>query len=522
MTEAHFHTSELDRPTRTRSRDDLVILTALSAATVAVRVLTLRTIDLGGDAAFKWFFVKSQAYANPWVFDHHTARFAIILPIWIVQRIFGAHPNGMYVLPLLAAVAQVPLLWACARLLGSVWCGVMACLALLLFEPAADSASQLLPGIFQATYVLGALHSTLRFGLDPQPQRRWLVLAAAWLFAAYLSMVTTVYFFPGAALAIWLVRGRIGDVAVVFGILAAAFVLETIGYALFSPYPFGQFQLILHTHTDVKPIGFWGLFGRFAALPLDWRAMLATWLACGAAWFGLRRRSELRGYARAYALWLLPLSGLAGMTLGIKSLNPIIPATTFDARYCHVLIPLLALGIGATLVAVASPPYARSIATRQPSPALPLAAAAIAIALTSWAAIRLYRPERSAFRVTDEQWSILNAAFETGIPIVGSNRSDHSQRKTLTCIEWAFLRSEQLLSGGQLVVRKLGKTHVGSRTHRYVSRDPLPPDVVARAIKRHRCLVTVERRDAEPKLGLAVYSGPECAPAWTAYASQLR
>src|ERR1700733_12547340 len=94
-------------PARAWTKADAALLAALIVAAALVRVVTLRTIDLGGDATFKWFFVRTWRYANPWVFDHHTARFSIILPIWVVQRALGPHPNGMYVLPVLAAVLQV-------------------------------------------------------------------------------------------------------------------------------------------------------------------------------------------------------------------------------------------------------------------------------------------------------------------------------------------------------------------------------------------------------------------------------
>jgi hypothetical protein len=296
--------------------------------------------------------VRSWGFANSWVFDHHTARFSINGWIWLVQRLFGTHPNGMYLTPLLASLAQVPLLYACGRALGVPAAGFAACLALLLFDPALDASSQLLPGIFQATYVLAALHALLCFARAPEQGRRWLCFAGAWLFAAYLAVVTTVYVFPGVALGAGAVRRSLRDAVWVFAVFAGLFVLETVGYALWSPYPFGQFQLILRTHTDVKPTTFLGLFERFLVLPPDWQIALAGWLLCGLAWLALRRSRQLPETRApgSYALWLVPASGLAGMTLGVKHLNPIIPATDFSIRYCDVLMPLLALGLGCTSV----------------------------------------------------------------------------------------------------------------------------------------------------------------------------
>lgn len=498
---------------RAWSRTDTGLLVALALATLVVRLITLRTIDLGGDATFKWFFVRSWQYANPWIFDHHTARFSINVPTWLVQRCFGSHPNGMYVTPLMAAVAQVPLLYGSGRALGSRAIGTLACLLLLPFEPAIDSASQLLPGIFQATYVLGASYSLLRFAAEPEPRRRWLIAAAAWFFAAYLAMVTTVYVLPGAALAVWLVRRSARDVSVLFGALAGLIALETLGYALFSPYPFGQFQMILHTHTDVKPTGFLGLFGRYAVLPRDWQAVLAGWLVAALAYAGWLRRHQLQGPQRASAdtAWLLPTTALGGMTFGVKGLDPIIPATDFSIRYFDVLIPMVALCIALALHAAVR----RGLESRAlPYPSQLAAAATMLAVLASTAlAIALYRPARNALAITDTQWRTLNDAFERNLPIVGSNRSEHFQRKTLTCIQWGYLSDALLLDGGELKLRDLGKTQVGQRIHRFISRTELSPEDVKAAIKARHCLVTVRRDDSEPKLAISVYDGPDCPQA---------
>ncbi|HKP61165.1 MAG TPA: hypothetical protein VJV78_30755 [Polyangiales bacterium] len=481
------------------SARDWASLIGLLAATLIVRITCLRTIDLGGDATFKWFFVRSWPFANTWVFDHHTARFSINVWIWMVQRLFGTHPNGMYLPPLLASLAQVPLLYACGRALGVPAAGFLACLLLLLFDPAHDASSQLLPGIFQATYVLAALHGVLRFARAPEQGRRWLWATGIWLFVAYLAMVTSVYVFPGVALGIWCVRRSVRDVAQVFGVFGALWLLETIGYALWSPYPLGQFQLILHTHTDVKPTTFFGLFDRFRALPHDWQGVLLTWLACAGAWLGFFRRRQPQQPGN-YALWLVPASALAGITFGIKHLNPIIPATDFSVRYCDVLMPLVALGLGCTAAWLAE------LAGRRPRPAL----AAFALVVAAGGAVRQYRPAEPALHVTDQQFRILNDALARNLPIVGANRSEHFQMKTLTCIQWGYIEEQKLLADGELRLFQLGKTRVGSRIHRFLARTELDPELVARAIKSHQCLVTATRLDAEPKLGLSVFDGPDC------------
>jgi hypothetical protein len=492
------------------SRTDSFLLAALFLGTVCVRVLTLRTIDLGGDATFKWFFVRTWQYANPWVFDHHTARFSVNVPTYLVQRVFGSHPNGMYLPPLLAAVAQAPLLYGCGRALGSRGLGVVAGCLTWLFEPAVDASSQLLPGVFQATYLLAAVLCCLRFAEEPGSRRSSLAWAGVWLFAAYLAMVTTVYALPGVALAIWLVRRRVLDAAIVLGGFAAWVGLETLGYALWTPYPFGQFQVILRTHTNVVPTTLLGLVLRTGNLPRDWLAVLAVWLLCALAFVALRRGAWLQpSRPGRHALWLVPASVLAGMSIGIKRIQPIVPATEFRVRYYDVLVPLLALGLAALLVWSASWLLRRRPLPVRVAPAL----AGLGMLASVLFALGAYAPRGAhAFELTHEQFRALNDAAAHNHPIVGSNRSDHLQMKTLTCVQWAYLEDRFLLSNGELRLRKLGKASIRGRTHRYWSADRASPDAVAAAIKQRRCLVTVMRRDGEPKLGLSAFAGPECSP----------
>jgi hypothetical protein len=324
---------------RDSTRLDLLTIGALVLATVIVRVATLRTIDLGGDAAFKWFFVRSWSASNPWKFDHHTARFAINIPIWLSQRLLGTHPDVMYVAPLVASVLQVPLIYAIARMSSTRFVGVVACLLLLLFEPMVDASSQLLPGIFQGTYVLAASWAYMHFAVSSQASQRWLLAVGALLFVAYLSMVATVYFLPGFALAVWLVRRNARDAAVLLGSFAGLVALETAIYALFSSYKYGQFQIILATHTDVRPTTLLGLFRRYAVLSSQWRFALITCSIASCVLLARARRPAL------VAIALVPASCLLGMTFGVKHIGPLIPATDFSIRYFDVLSPFVMLSV---------------------------------------------------------------------------------------------------------------------------------------------------------------------------------
>jgi hypothetical protein len=126
-------------------------------------------------------------------------------------------------------------------------------------------------------------------------------------------------------------------------------------------------------------------------------------------------------------------------------------------------------------------------------------------------AARLYQlPAGHALAINHAQWQTLNDAYARGLPIVGANRDNHFQMKTLVCIQWAYLSDALIRVDGALVLTRQGKTQVGSRSHRYVTREERSPESVSRAIRQHRCMVAATRRQGEPKLELRLYDGPEC------------
>jgi len=471
-------------------------------ATLGVRLWTLRSMDMGGDAAFKWFFIRSWRADNPWVYDHHTARFAVNIPAWVFQQLLGSHPNVMYAAPLFFSLLQIPWLYAIGLRLGSVAAAVIASIGLLLFESNLIASSQLLPGIFQATYLLAALHALIVFAGEPS-RGRWLLFAGGCLFAAYLSLVTTVYFLPGVALGVWGVRRKLLDVLRVCGVFVGLVLLETCAYALWSPFRYGQFQIIARTHTNVEPTTFFGLFSRFAELPLEWHIAIGLWLASCAALLQLRSPA-------ARLPFCLVASGLFGMAFGIKHLDPLVPALNFRTRYFDPLMPPIALCIGLAL-GVAVQRVGRRFASRSrvsKLPAWPIAAGAYAVACAL--ALVCYRLPEPALLTQHRQWQLLNAAYAQDLPIVGVNRSEHSQRKTLRCVQWAFLRDDLLLDQGALKLTKLGKSQARGHHYYFLARSAQAADAVSQAIKRRACFLGVARRETEPRLDVKVHAGPQC------------
>lgn len=511
---------------------DPAVTCVLTLAALVALASTLPSLDMGGDAAWKWAFVRCWGRGLPWVFDHHTARFAINLPIYLSQRAFGAHPNAMYVAPIAFALMQVPLVVAIGRRIASRPVAVVAALSLIAFGPWATSASQLLPGVFQTTYLLFALYAHCRFA--EQPGAKWLIATGVALFAAYLAMISSLYFLPGFVLATLCVRRRASDVLLWASVLFGAIALETAAYALFSEFPAGQLQIVRRTHDNIEPIQFWELFRRFGVLPATWRLALAAGSGAAIVLLALGRQPALLGLPWIAGVFLL------GSTFGVKSLDPLVPALNFRDRYFDPLAPLIALMVPASIAVVASawkrgwrselgfrPPFAavasRAVAAHagEPRPALlpaglrepaALALTVVLAALTALAVVSARgASSRRVWADNAAHFEQLTSAFLAGVPIVGKNARDHDQIKTLTVIAYVFLADEAFLALPDPRRPLLYRSRDRRRSYRVLSRSELAPEPLARAIRKARCVVFAARRTSEPRL--VIRSGAACEAA---------
>jgi|GEM_PF-6963260 len=490
--------------------EDVLVLAVLVLAAAGLLIATLPGIDMGGDAAWKWSFVRSWGHGLPWVYDHHTARFAVNVPIYLSQRLFGTHVNAMYVAPVAFALLQIVLVYECGRLMGSRGVGLGAAAGLLAFEPWAMAAGRLLPGVFQSTYLMLALLGYAQFARSVQ--RRWLLLLGLSTLLAWEAMITSLYFVPGFALAVWWLRRRVTDNIYWVIVLIAGIALETSLYAWLSDFPRGQLQVAGRTHTNLEPIAFWGLFQRYSTLPRVWQVGLFIGAACSAIAPWLTRSRAVTG------LCMVIFTVFLAMTFGVKQLDPLVPALNFRARYFDPLAPLLALSAAACVRAAwraclerkRAPEHSRAARF---TPRQVLLVACVALMCEAVALVWLRGatgPKQLAENTQQEQ--TLSDAYLTGTPIVGSNSRDHDQIKTLTVIAYAYFADDAFWAQADPRKPRLNRIRVGRRTHRVIARNGFDHQTVERNAAKKRCVVLAARISPEQGLNVTAGDTSACEP----------
>lgn len=186
---------------------EALIVALLGTAVFYWRLAALEPIEIGGDALKVWEFARQLVHGGglPEQFNHHIARFGIVGPVVLAQLIFGSDAWVYYVAPLGASVLLHVFVYGIARKLSGRFGGILAVLLLLGFGEMVRPSSQLLPELFGPAYVCGAYLAAL-YAIESSSRWRsvWLGLTAVFLFAAYGSKISYLYYAPGLALLVWL------------------------------------------------------------------------------------------------------------------------------------------------------------------------------------------------------------------------------------------------------------------------------------------------------------------------------
>ena len=402
------------------------LLLAVVIFALAVRAITAPEIDVGGDATIKWYNGKILlgVAMGDWEWTHHTARFGVMLPMLLVQAAGGTDPIFYYLPTFAVAALEAALLFLIGARLASPAFGFWVAIALVLHPQMVISGAQLLPGVYSAAYLLACTWCLLCYR-DARGGPGWLMLAALSLFLAYLSKLSSLFFFPGVALALWSWRSSLRDVACFWGALAVLFALEIGAYQIFTEYAFGRISIVNTTDLPMDPLNGWlALFERYAVLPWSWTSVLGSYAIAAVGLWLAASRGRLDD--RTVGILWLPASFLVGFTFAVRSVDPIIPAQVFNARYLTAGLPFFILTIGL---------FARFGLSLLPLPPLPprraAGAAAIVAVLLGWQLLAHFPG------VAEHPFAKLSAAragvadFVRGMPVVSSDRRGRGVRAWL-------------------------------------------------------------------------------------------
>jgi len=409
---------------------------------VFFRLLTVVNIETGGDAAGVWFYAKKIYYGLPYVnshWSHHAARFGMIFPVYLVQLIFGTNPVVYYITPLLFFFLQVFFLFKVGVRSHSIGVAFLGCLLLIFFPQMFRHAVQIKPEGFCATYLIISVYFLFLYHDAEKRPLLHLLLSSAFLFLAYLTKVTSIFFLPGILIAVWLLRKRFGHAVLYAAVLFFLFIIETGLYYAFAGFPLGRLSIIMGTHLQSKNLqtllSFWDLFDRYGEMILYWKIYFAAYLLAAGFLIGfLKKKMNLK----ILSVLLVSLSFFLFITFAVKSIDPLVPAMSNNHRHLVLAAPLMMMIISCALVELftlgkqksafirwlGDMPILRSLqpVARYTVLTLLLSLFCFAAAMVVFPRVPKYARDNffldHPFRQNDVYYRLLNGAYAGGIPIV--------------------------------------------------------------------------------------------------------
>jgi hypothetical protein len=321
------------------------VLFSLLAFALLFRFLTLMIFHTGIDESDYWYAAKALANGLPYPeLTHRTVRWAVILPVAAAQLVLGSGPSVYYLLPVLNTLLQAAIAWDIGKRLRGDLTAFAASFALIVFPYMIRAGSQIRPEIFSMTFVLLAVLSLVRY-MEKDGAERFVPIAGMtlWLFAAYESKITNLFFLPGFCAAIWLYKKKPLDVCILGASLFLLFLAETGLYGLLAGFPGGHLQIIAANHLaetegQIENMRFIDLFRRYSPEYLQpyWQVPFVLFAAAGT--YYLVRRA---GDKRLKSIVVAAASFFFFLTFAVGGLHPLKPAEAFINRYfCAVLGPV--------------------------------------------------------------------------------------------------------------------------------------------------------------------------------------
>jgi 4-amino-4-deoxy-L-arabinose transferase-like glycosyltransferase len=473
------------------------VLALLLLITLVARAHQAAPPEVTGDATGKWWFARKAMHGHlvhksgGEYWTHHMARASINIPAGLVQLLFGPTGRAYFVPALGASLLQTGFVFALATRLAGPLAGTLASLWIIFFPGTSRAGTQLMPGVFEAAYTVAAAYYLVRLCEDGlRWQRARLVALAWWLFGAYLAKITSVFLFPGVFVALFWFSPpplRLKRVLWLAGMLLAAYLAETLWYAIFTQYRFGQIELTMGSYGHLgklRPIRFLQLFSRYLALPFSWKLAFYAFFAVAIPILVLGRRNGLR------AVVLTALSFLFGLTFYVRGINPLVQGTLNHPRYLLAVIPLLVvalttlpfIALGPLVERRAGPALARTLAVyrRVVWPAL---TGALALGAMYYVVTRRSTPGLDQTRAWEK---LVNQAYADGIPIVART----SGIRALGPTAHTLLRDRYMFdANGFPALPKRLEVGVGGGRYSYLSAPGVSAERVKRAVETKKCMV---------------------------------
>ncbi len=319
-------------------KNERMMLLLLLLFIVIYKFFTFRMFDIGGDAINYWFAAKHIYFNIPYIeLDHQTARFGLIIPVWISQLFFGVHPAVSLIIPNLFFMIHIILIYKIGLYIKNQNVGFLAAVLYMLCPYIIRFGTQVVPEAVGGPLVTASFYLLLKYKDDNKKELFYLTLSAFLLFWAYCAHELDIFFMPGFLLVILLFKKNMKHALLYSAVLFLLFLFETAVFYYFTGDIMARYHAITGHHFTLEkfvPISFWQLFERYTKTQLWWRIPFYIYLIL---LFPIWKKSDIKIKSVIIPGFVFFLC----MLFAVKSIHPIVPALAYKEVHLLFALPFM-------------------------------------------------------------------------------------------------------------------------------------------------------------------------------------
>jgi 4-amino-4-deoxy-L-arabinose transferase-like glycosyltransferase len=297
-------------------------------------------VSTNGDPIFYWGAAKSL-FSNGGYVDifQQSARFGVILPLYIFQLLFGTSPISYYLPLILVNVLMTYYLYKMILLLSDEVKAFFVTLTFILFPLSWIYGYAYFmhpyPGPFETLFVLISFYYLTLWSFK-KPKIKYVIIASIFMFLAYESKETAVIMILGG---IFILHKNKKHLIIYSGILAMLFICEIILYKIVAEIDFGRLGAMQSHFEDpgqylVYFNSPFDLLKRFT-VGLKHPSKIMFWLFfLFTPYYLIKNKSRQTKH-----LLIIAYSFIIPITFAVKSINPVQIALPFNTRYLNIVLP---------------------------------------------------------------------------------------------------------------------------------------------------------------------------------------
>ena len=138
---------------------------------------------------------QGRSFAQPGIWDHRMMRWALSVPMIIIQKLYDSSPASYYIWPILSSTLTAIFMHLIGTRLISRMAGIFSAVIIILLPEMVSQGSQILATGTAAMFIMIAIYCLLRW--KESLKWIWLIVASTLVFCSYGAKVTSVFFLPG-------------------------------------------------------------------------------------------------------------------------------------------------------------------------------------------------------------------------------------------------------------------------------------------------------------------------------------